>query len=127
MDRFGLNKNEAITLRYLIKGNMDPDEFVDVKNWVAQCYHEPPWIEKVMCAANQVLEHHGIELMSGRHSEHKFWFDTKYVYTNSGDAYSVSLFYDTEHERFFMSDWATMIEHTARDYLCTKKQMYLRK
>lgn len=59
-EAFGEEKARVIL--DMIRGEREPEDVSTVcAAWVAKCYHEPKRFEKIMRAANQVLEGHGVE------------------------------------------------------------------
>lgn len=39
-----------------------------------------------------------------------YWHDTRALYLNTGDAYSVTILYDTRDERFYITTWGDYVE-----------------
>jgi len=85
--------------------------FKSVQDWVGQCYNEPSDEEKILEAANEVLEGYGVEAI---HKEDA-WVDGYYgdiiaTYVNMGDTYENTLLLDSETEEFLWTSWGDFLE-----------------
>lgn len=96
--------DSAFELHSLIARKLSPEEYTDVQDWVAQCYHKPPYKERLMCALNQVLGGFGVEAVF-----HDDSFDLAVEYVNMGDAYSVTLLRN-EDGQFLIGSWGDYVE-----------------
>lgn len=58
----------------------------------------------VMRKLNGILDTHGVEAIppSG--------MDTKYLYLNTGDTYNATVLYSYDEDKYFVSDWGTVVE-----------------
>lgn len=108
--RLSLPRERAIQLRKLLDGRLDPETFESVKKWVGQCYHKPRKSELVMCAANELLETHGVEAIEGSEYTDSYHGHIRYTYCNTGDAYAATLIRDCVKGRYLVSDWGTLVE-----------------
>jgi hypothetical protein len=96
-------------LRGLMKGTVDAEQYSSVMDWVRQCLHEPPLIEKVLEAVNEVMEGFGTESIRGSGWD-RYWTDTAFVYINLGDTYTRTICYRPEMDRFYLCSWGDMVE-----------------
>lgn len=105
----GVERPVALRLRKLLDGRLAPDTFPSVKAWLGQCYHRPRQAEQILCAANELLGGHGVESIAGEHVN-AFWFSTRFLYVNQGDAYAPTLLFRTADGRWQVGDWGALVE-----------------
>lgn len=106
-----LSDNKAQQMRDLLAERLDPETFDSVQKWRAQCYNWPPSrAEMVMCAANEILETHGVEAIQGEWVDH-YNQDIRYTYCNTGDTYAATLIYDTAKDRYLLGSWGDLVEN----------------
>lgn len=93
--------------RRLISGKDKLEQYEDVNKWVAQCYHKPPYLDRLLCALNQVYETYGVEVIN----KGDFW-DSPIVaeYLNTGDTYETTLVYRHDLGRFQVTTWGDLVE-----------------
>lgn len=96
-------------LRALLAGNLKPEGYSNVRDWLAKCYHRPSEVELLMAAANQVAGTYGVEAIFGSRVS---WPDLEYL--NTGDTYTLTLAYDRIRERFVVTSWGDWIEAAER-------------
>jgi len=73
----------------LIRGQVDPNEFRSVREWVRECYHPPSKHERIAYALNELLSACGVEAVFAE-SDDKW---PAFEYLNMGDTYDVTLIY----------------------------------
>ena len=107
--RLNLTHEKALQLRKLLDGRLDPETFKSVVNWVSQCYNRPSRISLIECAANEILETHGVEalFMPGE-------FRPLYTYCNTGDSYVSTLIRDHAKGRWLVGSWGDIVENDRR-------------
>ncbi len=108
-----LDRKDALRLRKLLDGRLDPMTFASVQKWVKQCYNVPTKREQVMEAANELLNGHGIEAIKGEW-QNGFWCDTRAVYVNMGDTYANTLLYDRDSACYRIMSWGDFVEWCER-------------
>lgn len=103
----------AMQLRALIKGRLNPADFETVSTWIKRCHHEPAHIEQVLCAANEIMEGFGIEVIRSSKVWREFWCDARYVYINAGDVYAPTLVFNTLAQTFTIACMADLADRMA--------------
>ena len=100
---FGENARKA---RAYLKGELDPDENENVAEWIRHCWHEPPWIDKVMEVLNELAETFGVEAIF-RESDDSW---PTFLYLNTGDTYAPTLIFNCEKLTIYVSSWGDVVE-----------------
>jgi hypothetical protein len=108
-----VSMDTAVQLRALIKGRIDPATFETVRTWIGQCHNEPAHIEKVLCAANELIDGFGIEVIRSSKIWSHYWCDTRFVYINAGDVYAPTLVFNTVAQTFCISCMADLADRFA--------------
>lgn len=108
-----LNRTDALKLRKLLDGRLDPMTFASVQKWVKQCYNQPKHLDLVMEAANELLGGYGIEAIRGEW-QNGFWCDVRAVYVNMGDTYTSTLLYDRDSACYRVMSWGDFVEWCQR-------------
>ncbi len=103
----------AVQLRAVIKGRINPADFETVRTWIKQCFHEPAHIEQVLCAANEIMDGFGIEVIRSSKSWQTYWCDARYVYINAGDVYASTLVFNTLAQTFTIACMADLADRLA--------------
>lgn len=106
----GLSLDTAMQLRALIKGRIDPATFETVRTWIGQCHHEPAIIEQMLCAANEIMDGFGIEVIRSSKTWQQFWCDVRFVYINAGDVYVPTLVFNTVAQSFSINCMADLAD-----------------
>jgi hypothetical protein len=109
-DQLGLTKEQADTIRGLIRGEIrtiDNPAFPSTLAWIKSCRHRPSRVERIMSCINEVLEGHGCEAIWG---DDPFWPSVEYV--NMGDTYTPTICFLREADRFVLSSWGDIAEKT---------------
>ena len=105
---FGISKKKAQTIRRLMKGEVNPHEIIP---YPRVYYYEHPWYYHVMLAIDKVLDAYGVEAIQGEDPDG----DTHYFdYINTGDAYSTTILYRPDHNRFYITTWGDVVESLER-------------
>jgi len=99
----------AKRVRGLMDRSLDPDDSEAVQRWVRQCYNEPSWREKVMCAIDEALETHGVEAIEGEWIDN-FHHNIQAVYCNTGDTYAMTILLCHKQDRFMLTSWGNYVE-----------------
>lgn len=92
----------------LIKGTIDPEDYLSVRNWINSCYHTPNEKEQVMLALNEVLEGYGIKVVKGNNLR-EYWLDVEYEYINMGDTYTPTITFHPDNG-WQIQDIGTVLE-----------------
>ncbi len=108
--RLNLSRENALKLRKVLDGRLDPETFESVQKWVSQCYHKPRKIELIQQAANEILECHGIEAIRCSEWVDRYHGDIRYTYCNTGDGYASTLIRDCLKDRWIVGSWADLVE-----------------
>lgn len=106
-----LTRPDALRLRKLLEGRLDPESFASVQQWRAQCFHWPPRrFEMVLCAANEILGTHGVEAIEGTEHVDNYSGCFCVSYCNTGDTYAATLLYDHRTGRYSVGSWGDVVE-----------------
>ena len=57
----GVSKEKAIEIRELWEKKRKTRDYESVKSWIAQCHNEPSYMERLMCALNEIIGGYGVE------------------------------------------------------------------
>jgi hypothetical protein len=72
--------------------------------------------EAAMEFANDAIHGYGVEAIRGDYHVDNFHFDIVATYVNTGDTYNPTIIYETENERFLLTDWGTWVEKNEKKY-----------
>lgn len=97
----------------LLSGEVSPDTFQSVHNWSRECYNLPSRRERVMCAADELLETCGVEGVDQEDGDHQR--GSRYTYCNTGDSYVCTVVYDREKDRFLLWSYSDIAEAMDRN------------
>lgn len=101
-----LTRDQAIKVRRIIHGTLDPASVPQTQRWINQCFKRPYDIELRMHAINGIIEGHGIEAIENR--------DSGYLpsaeYVNMGDSYDATILYCYDSKTFKLISWADYVE-----------------
>lgn len=111
----GLDRAKAKEVRELMTGEKSPNSYESVKKWCAQCYNEPSYDEKVMCALNEVLEGFGVEVIDTENARKPIYVNSFYryfthEYINMGDTYTPTIIRNCDSGRFMVGTWGDIAE-----------------
>lgn len=101
-------EDKARTLLGLIDGEVDPETVEAVEDWIRQCYHRPSHSEQVMCAANALMECHGVEAVEDHDAGEGGIVMT---YVNTGDTYALTLIHDEREGSYHFTSWGDWYEN----------------
>lgn len=106
-----LTEQKARAVSRLIKGELSPDNFKSVRDWVRQCYSEPRRSEKVMKALNELLSGYGDEglRIEGAHIDN-YHYDIVASYVNQGDTYDATILLDHKRNKYRLTSWGDFVE-----------------
>lgn len=106
-----VDKERARIIKKLIKGDIAPETFSNVKTWVNQCFNYPKHLEMIQEALNQVLGAYGTEPVENYDNWiNSFYHYINYIYCNNGDIYQNTIIFDTEKEVFFINSVGNILE-----------------
>lgn len=106
-----VDKERARIIKKLIKGDIAPETFSNVKTWVNQCFNYPKLLEMIQEALNQVLGAYGTEPVENYDNWiNSFYHYINYIYCNNGDIYQNTIIFDTEKEVFFINSVGNILE-----------------
>lgn len=72
-------------------------------------------INSMMEAINTILDGYGTEAIRQLNiATHPYWMDTRAVYINMGDTYTLTLVYDVLTDRFYFTSWGDFVEIAER-------------
>ena len=78
------------TLRKVLRGEVLPEDVSGAcEEWVRACYHYPPWVDRALEAANELLDGHWVEAISVEGDS--YTARPRIVYVNQGDTYTATL------------------------------------
>lgn len=72
--------------------------------------------DEVLKLADHFMDAHGTEPIRGDYHVDGYYYDVVALYVNTGDAYSATLLYETEPERFILTTWGDWVEKNERKY-----------
>lgn len=98
--------DKAKELRELFEKKRKTRDYRSVQEWCKQCFYDPRYNERLLCACNEILEGYGVEVIYRREGD----LNPKYAYVNTGDAYTPTLIQDCETSQLFVSDWGSIVE-----------------
>lgn len=70
-------------------------------------------VENVLELANKVIDGSGWEVIDGD-GPGGFWQDAVLAYVNTGDTYNMTIYYDTDKQRFYLGDWGSWVERNGK-------------
>ena len=103
-----LDKAQAEKVRALLHGDIDPESYQDVNAWVRRCYFKPPYIDRLLCALNEVCGTYGAENLTRVNASYDDRPD--YEYLNTGDTYRTTLIYSNLTSSFRLGCWGEIVE-----------------
>ena len=109
MAHFVCDSSVAAKVVSLIENRLDPMTLPGVADWVRRCYSEPPRVEKILEALNELLEGYGTEVIRGRYVD-SFWRESQLAYVNMGETYAPTIGYDTEEDEYVLTSWGDWYE-----------------
>lgn len=112
--RLNITEDQAVQVKGVIKGEIDPLSFSNVKKWVNQCYNMPSKTELKLEALNQILEGYGVEYIE--HKEDSFPDVYGISYINLGDTYINTVLFDRASNKWRYCSWGDIVE-TSEDYI----------
>ena len=100
---FGREKTRAIL--NVIRGEVDPESYESVSNWVSRCYNRPSNSELRMEALNEILGGFGVE---GVFSDDSIT-EPAFAYVNMGDTYDPTIVLYNGSYR--VTSWGDTVEY----------------
>lgn len=95
----------------VLRGKLDPCTVPETQGWVDACYNRPSDHELVLHACDVLLGTHGVESLGPGDLR----YDPPFEYLNTGDSYALTIVYDTQDRRFFLSSWGDIAEKYMED------------
>ena len=72
-------------------------------------------INNQMEAINTIIGGYGVEALRQHNiSTDNYWMDTRAIYVNMGDTYTLTLLYDILMDRFYFTSWGDFVESAER-------------
>lgn len=105
-----LTKQQAIKVRRIIHGTLNPETIEAVSSWVDQCYHKPTDLELRMAAINSIIECYGVEAIPPNFTGNY----PKAVFCNVGETYDLTILYDYSTDTFKLTSYGDYIERNER-------------
>jgi hypothetical protein len=106
----GLTTEKAKELRAVLKGEKSPDDYASVQAWQKQCYSLLPWLDKALCAADEIMEQFGVEPIHGETYWSAYWGDIVALYINTGETYDATLVVDVRDKTLQLTSWGDYVE-----------------
>lgn len=97
----------------LLSGTIDPDLYDCVKEMTANGWGGYPVLDKVLHAVDHLIEGFGVEAIREEGKCDSYFGDSVGLYVNMGDAYTPSVYYDTDTGEIMVTDQESFME--ARD------------
>ena len=114
--RLGISREKANQVRGLMdKSRIKTRSFESVRAWEAQCFNKPEWVERCLCAIDEVIGGFGVEGIDGNDFVSPFWRHERIAYVNMGDPYAPTVIYDTAREKFYVCSWGDHVETLERN------------
>ena len=105
-----VDRPTAKVIQQLMKGELDPYIFAEVRAWVRQCYHTPPDHDLQLKAIDEVLDTCGIAGLSPGDVTHPRSAKGDWVsYCNTGDSYAPTVAYSTANGQWYVAHWAYFV------------------
>ena len=101
---FGDRAKEA---RELLEKKRKTTDYKSVQSWESQCYNRPRYIDRLLCALNEIAGTHGVEPIYTSDMSKPYW--PEYQYLNTGDPYATTLIY-CDTGRFYVGCWGDIVE-----------------
>ena len=102
--------DRAPELRELLEQKRKTRDYQSVRDWIRQCYHEPRYYDRMLCAANEICGTCGVEGFRARNGY--YW-----EYLNTGDTYTPTLLLNRTTGRFAVTSWGDIVErHGTREW-----------
>jgi len=79
--------------------------------WFDDCHHKPHWSAVIISALCEVLEGFGTETLGERQFTFRYKYDCAYEYVNMGDTYTPTICFSVDDQKFFISDWGSIVEN----------------
>lgn len=99
----GMTIEKSNKIRGVIRGEIPTRSFESVQCWIRQCYHEPKWSERAMCALNEIIGGHGVEVI---HKNGEMFCE----YVNLGDTYEATIVRYFGSGDFYVRSWGDVVE-----------------
>ena len=101
-------------LHALIIGKSYTRDYSSVREWEARSYNPLPYLDRVLCAANQIAETHGVECIRRANDDGLGLPD--YECLNTGDSYALTLVRDYRRNTWIVAAWADLVERGGNRY-----------
>ena len=106
---------QAIQVKGVIEGNIDPLSFESVTRWVGRCYNMPSKFELKLEALNEIIEGYGIEYI--QHKDDTFTDPQGLTYVNLGDTYANTIIFDHSCNSFKLCSFGDIVESDTESYI----------
>jgi len=81
-----------------------------IDRWIKRA-DGPDKIDEALDYANEILGGHGVESVQVEdYQVDRYYYNIILLYVNRGDAYAITLCYDTEEHEFFVGSWGDWYE-----------------
>jgi hypothetical protein len=98
-----LSDKQIRKIRRLIAMKDRTTDYRRVADWVRQCYHRPSYLERLLCALDEICETFGVEHIQDNDN-------TLIYYLNTGQTYTSTLIFRRDLNRFQVSSFGDFIE-----------------
>ena len=111
----------AAELWRMLRNKHDKSDRLSIRDWWVKLHpnsdKSPPMrtTGKLLDIYNALVDNHGIEAIRSASGEWDVYYcDAVALYSNTGDAYGVTLLYDVEAEGFRLTSWGDHVEWLER-------------
>ena len=103
---FNVSTDQAMKVKKLISGEIDPLTYDRVKAWFDSCYNKPKPDEMIIDAINVELKGYGIEFITNPFN----CVDTIAEYVNMGDTYAATILHEIDSDKYLLTTWGDWLE-----------------
>jgi hypothetical protein len=114
MAELNVDRETAKRIRGVVKDQIDPEDeslFPKTSKWIRSCYNRPSKTALKLSALNELIGGFGVEGI-GRNDNPPY--TPPYEYINTGDTYAATIIRDNLRNRYFVSDWGTIVERNPK-------------
>lgn len=98
-----LTPEQIREVRHLVSGTTKTKSYQNVQAWIRQCYHPPGYLDRLLCALNEICETFGVEAL---YKDGQVFAE----YLNTGHTYQKTLVYRHDLGRLQVTSWGDLVE-----------------
>lgn len=91
-------------------------ETTDQRVAILRQWLEAGKVDDILDMANDLLDGHGVEAIRGDYHVDNYYHDIVGLYVNMGDTYNLTLLYDTDRGKFYVTTMGDWVEKNDRRY-----------